>query len=155
MSNNGSKTVYFTPVDDVSNRSALSFPSINIASRRLLQFIYPVSQHSINPMYTTLTRCGAAACSIDDVEHASGAFDARLINRYRDPRLFYRRYLNVLNPLKIARHYELNMVYQDERKLIKLLLVRNTLAYIFCSRSCSMNTVLRCIWDSKDRTLSL
>ncbi|CAM9781349.1 unnamed protein product, partial [Sphacelaria rigidula] len=31
-------------------------------------------------------------------------------------------YLNVLNPLKIARHYDLNMAYPDERKLIKLLL---------------------------------
>ncbi|CAM9147172.1 unnamed protein product [Ectocarpus sp. 12 AP-2014] len=31
-------------------------------------------------------------------------------------------YLNVLNPLKIARHYELNMMFPDERRLIKLLL---------------------------------
>lgn len=29
----------------------------------------------------------------------------------------------MLNPLKIARHYELNMAYPDERRLIKLLLV--------------------------------
>ncbi|CAN0304872.1 unnamed protein product, partial [Laminaria digitata] len=32
------------------------------------------------------------------------------------------RYLNVLNPLKIARHYELNIMHPDERRLIKLLL---------------------------------
>lgn len=34
------------------------------------------------------------------------------------------RLLNVLNPLKIARHYELNIMHPDERRLIKLLLVR-------------------------------
>ena len=33
------------------------------------------------------------------------------------------RYLNVLNPLKIARHYELNIMHPDERRLIKILLV--------------------------------
>ncbi|CAM9676067.1 unnamed protein product [Scytosiphon promiscuus] len=31
-------------------------------------------------------------------------------------------FLNVLNPLKIARHYELNIMHPDERRLIKLLL---------------------------------
>lgn len=35
----------------------------------------------------------------------------------------FSRYLNVLNPLKIARHYELNIMHPDERRLIKLLLV--------------------------------
>jgi len=46
------------------------------------------------------------------------------------------RFLNVLNPLKIARHYELNIMHPDERRLIKLLLV-----------GCSPSVTSSQVWD--------
>lgn len=52
---------------------------------------------------------------------------------YHGAQLFGRRYLNVLNPLKIARHYELNIAHLDERKLIKLLLVGSRSLDFYCN----------------------
>lgn len=57
-------------------------------------------------------------------------------------------YLNVLNPLKIARHYELNLCYADERRLIKILLVSYSLLHdqtLECSPS--IFELNRCCFD--------